>query len=163
MQIGGALMLDKILKWLLTIVGLILGYFVTDVILKIDYVKELLNLNAHSITAIILYICGIIILGLIFYLLSPFIIKLLWKITSLLENGLQKIPTNEIIIGIMGLIIGLLISYLLVGSVFRFFSSNSILSVIGSTISIISNVIFGTLGINVALKKKMIYQIYLHF
>ncbi|SHE76208.1 PIN/TRAM domain-containing protein [Caloramator proteoclasticus] len=147
-------MLNKIFRWLLTISGLILGYVLTDIVVKIDYIKHLFNINPTSLTGIIIYIFGILFIGLIFYIISPFIISMVWKLVELLEAGLQKVPTNEIIIGVVGLIIGLLIANLLIGSVASFLQTNSVLSAIGSVISLIVNIVFGTLGVNVAIKKK---------
>ncbi|GIW48865.1 MAG: twitching motility protein PilT [Caloramator sp.] len=147
-------MLNKIFRWLLTISGLILGYVLTDIIVKIDYIKHLFSINPTSLTGIIIYIFGILFVGLIFYIISPFIISMVWKLVELLEAGLQKVPTNEIIIGVVGLIIGLLIANLLIGSVASFLQTNSVLSAIGSVISLIVNIVFGTLGVNVAIKKK---------
>ncbi|MCX7951523.1 MAG: PIN/TRAM domain-containing protein [Clostridiales bacterium] len=148
-------MLNKIFRWLLTIIGLILGYVVTAAVLKIDYVKHLFSINPTSITAIIVYIIGTLLIGILFYLIAPFIISLVWKATELLENALQKLPTNDIIIGAMGLIIGLLIAYLLMNPVVSFMKgTNSLLAAIGIVVAILLEVIFGTLGINLALKKK---------
>ncbi|MCX7695342.1 MAG: PIN/TRAM domain-containing protein [Caloramator sp.] len=147
-------MLNKIFRWLLTISGLILGYVLTAIVIKIDYVKHYFNINPTSLTGIIVYIFGILFVGLIFYIISPFIISLVWKLVELLESGLQKVPTNEIIIGVIGLIIGLLIANLLIGSVASFLQTNSVLSAIGSVLSLIVNIVFGTLGVNVAIKKK---------
>ncbi|CDF58925.1 PIN/TRAM domain-containing protein [Thermobrachium celere] len=147
-------MLNKIFRWLLTIAGLILGYVLTSTIVKIEYVKHILNIKMTSVAGITIYIIGTLIVGLIFYIISPFILSLVWKVIDLLENGLQKVPTNEIIIGVIGLIIGLLIANLLVGSVASFLQTNSVLSAIGSVITLIVNIIFGTLGVNLAIKKK---------
>lgn len=147
-------MLNKIFRWLLTISGLILGYVLTAIVIKIDYIKHYFNINPTSLTGIIVYIFGILFVGLIFYIISPFIISLVWKLVELLESGLQKVPTNEIIIGVIGLIIGLLIANLLIGSVASFLQTNSVLSAIGSVLSLIVNIVFGTLGVNVAIKKK---------
>jgi uncharacterized protein YacL len=71
-----------------------------------------------------------------------------------MESGLQKIPTNEIIIGVSGLIIGLIIANLLVSSITKLLTTSDVLSVIGSIVSITTNIIFGTLGLNIAIKKR---------
>lgn len=145
-------MLNKILRWLLTIIGFLVGYSVTGILTKISYIQNIAA--AHSILLIVSYVIGIIIFGLIFFILSPYLIKLVWKLTSLIENGLQKIPTNDIIIGVSGLIIGLIIANLITSPFIRFMTGNTLISTIGSAIVLIVNVTFGTLGVNIALKKK---------
>lgn len=147
-------MLNKILRWLLTIVGFIVGYTITSLVIRLDFFSGIINLKPHSVSIIVSYAIGIGIIGFIFYLISPFMIKIVWKIIDLMESGLQRIPTNEIIIGASGLIIGLIIANLIVGSFTKLLTGNSILSVIGSIITIITNLIFGTLGLNIAIKKR---------
>ncbi len=143
-------MLNKIFRWLLTAAGLIVGYAVIGAITKLQFISSRLN----TVSSIITYIIGIIIFGIIFYAISPFIIKIVWKAIELMESGLQKIPTNEIIIGVSGLIIGLIIANLLVSSFTRLLTGSIVLTVIGSITSLIINIIFGILGVNIAIKKR---------
>lgn len=147
-------MLNKLFRWLLTVAGLIVGYAVVGALLRLQFISGLINTEAFSVTYIIVYIIGIIIFGIIFYAVSPFIIKVVWKTIELMESGLQKIPTNEIIISVSGLIIGLIIANLLVSSFTRLLTGNTVLSLIGSITSLIVNIIFGILGVNIALKKR---------
>lgn len=149
-------MLNKIFRWLLTALGLIIGYFSTNAIMKTLIARGIINSPNHSFTFVIIIIIGIIIFGIIFYAISPFIIKSVLKVTGGFENALQKIPTSDIVIGVSGLIVGLIIAFLLVGAIGRFFSANGTptVAIIGSSISLVVEVIFGTLGVNVALKKK---------
>lgn len=145
-------MLNKILRWLLTIIGFFVGYAVTGIIINITFVQSILA--AHSIITIVSYVLGILIFGLIFFILSPYLIKMVWQLTTFIENGLQKIPTNDIIIGVTGLIVGLIIANLITSPFIRFMTGNTLISIIGSVIVLIVNITFGTLGVNIALKKK---------
>lgn len=147
-------MLNKIFRWLLTAAGLVVGYAVTDALLELDIITRFINIQPASVTLVITYILGIIIFGIIFYAISPFIIKIVWKLIELMESGIQKIPTNEIIIGVSGLIIGLIIANLLVGSFTGLLTGTTVLSLIGSIISLIVNIIFAILGVNIAIKKR---------
>jgi uncharacterized protein YacL len=97
-------MLNKIFRWLLTAIGLVVGYALTGTIAKLEFIGGIINIKPHSVSVIITYILGTLIFGIIFYAIAPFIIKLVWKTIELMESGLQKIPTNDIIIGVSGLI-----------------------------------------------------------
>jgi uncharacterized protein YacL len=147
-------MINKIIRWLLTVVGGVVGYAATSVIITLDFFNEFSNPGSISIAIIVAYVVVSIISGLIFYLIAPFIIKMIWKIIDLLENGFQKVPTNDIIIGLTGLIIGLIVSYLFISPFVRLLSGSSVLSAIGTVVALIVNIIFAILGVNIAIKKK---------
>lgn len=145
-------MLEKIFRWFLTVVGLVLGYAVAEVLLKTNAVNVFVSRNNIYYFGFIA-VC-IILLGLIFYILSPYFIRLIFKITEILENAIQKIPTNDIILAVLGLIIGLIIANLLISPIARFLTGNTVLSAIGSSLAFIVNIVFATLGIDITLKKK---------
>ncbi|MCX7883718.1 MAG: PIN/TRAM domain-containing protein [Caloramator sp.] len=149
-------MLDKIFRWLLTVIGLVVGYALTGLFIKFEFIQQLINVNQSTTSLITAYIICTLIFGLIFYIFSPFLIKIVWNITGFFEGTLQKIPTNDIILSVAGLIIGLIVANLFISSVSRFLSitNSTLLSVIGSIISLIINIIFATLGVNIAIKKK---------
>ena len=147
-------MLNKLFRWLITLIGLVVGYTAADAAMSSRLLAKVSTLSSGSVTKIIIIVIVILIFGLIFYLIAPFFIKLVWKIIELLESGLQKVPTNDIVIGVAGLIIGLLIATLIVTPFTKFFNGNSILSVVGGIATIVIYIVFGTLGVNIALKKK---------
>lgn len=147
-------MLNKFIRGIFTILGFVVGYLISELLVKLDIIKNIIRLGSNSVTLIITYSICIVIFGFIFYIISPFIINFVWKTIELMENWLQKIPTNDIIIGASGLIIGLIIANLIVGSFTKLFVADKILSIIGSIISIVTNIIFGVLGLNIAIKKR---------
>ncbi|KRQ86073.1 putative PIN and TRAM-domain containing protein precursor [Caloramator mitchellensis] len=145
-------MLEKIFKWILTIVGFALGYAATEIAKNWGFINSIIGTsNIYRIGFISI---AIILFGIIFYIVSPFIIKLIFKLTGFLESGIQKIPTNDIILSVLGLIIGLLIANLLITPFARFLAGNTILSIVGSTLTLVVNIVFATLGVNITLKKK---------
>lgn len=147
-------MLNKIFRWVLTIIGFGIGYLIAGTCVDMQFVSKLLGNNRGSVATIVFYIIGIIIFGIIFYIISPFIIKFILKLSGFIESGLQKIPTNDIIIGAAGLIIGLIVASLLTTPFVRFLTGNTILSVIGSIITLIVDIVFAVVGVNIATKKK---------
>lgn len=155
-------MVDKIFRWLLTFIGLIIGFTLSLSLLQVSYIQKLAFIKPNSASMILGIIFGTIFIGLIFYMLSPFLIRFIWKIIELTDNGLQKIPTSEIIISVFGLIIGLIVANLLVNPLIRLLpSGNDFLPVIGGVITLVVNITIGIISINLVLKRKEdIYNIF---
>lgn len=147
-------MLRKVFRWILTVVGLVLGYSTLDLLFAFQPVKSYLGIQTGSAYSIILMIIGIIVFGIIFYVIAPFIINITLMVTGFIESGLQKLPAYDMLIGIGGLIIGLILANLLLSPFKNFFQDSTVLSIIGGLITLITNVIFGILGVNLALKRK---------
>ncbi|MEW6624970.1 MAG: PIN/TRAM domain-containing protein [Bacillota bacterium] len=81
------------------------------------------------------------------YTLAPFIINSIIQMTEWLEALLQKTPTYDIVAGVIGIIIGLIIANLLGASFYR-------LPFIGPYLPMIGSVVFGYLGWSVGTKKR---------
>lgn len=147
-------MLRKVFRWILTVVGLVLGYSTLDLLFAFQPVKSYLGIQSGSAYSIILMIIGIVVFGIIFYVIAPFIINITLMITGFIESGLQKLPAYDMLIGTGGLIIGLILANLLLSPFKNFFQDSTVLSIVGGLITLIANVIFGILGVNLALKRK---------
>jgi uncharacterized protein YacL len=146
---------NKVFRWLLTVTGLVLGFILSHSISEIDVIKDLATGKTGSLSIIIGIILGTIIIGFIFYLLGPFLIKLIWKITDLIEAGLQKIPTNDILVGIGGLITALVLTNLLLSPIIKLISGqNDALIMLVGILILVVNVIVGIISINIAIKRK---------
>lgn len=149
-------MLDKILKFIITLLTFIAGlmtakwistnaFFVSMVsyeILSIGFIG-----SGDTVAAIILIIVGGVAGGAIGFVLSPFFIKHLWKFTYWVESRLNKMPIYDVLAGSLGLGVGLIISNL-IGSAFIH------IPIIGSYIPGISSIILGYLGMNIAINKR---------
>jgi uncharacterized protein YacL len=85
--------------------------------------------------------------GLIGFLLSPWLICRTTLTIAWFESKLQKTPTQDIIGGVTGLIVGLVIAVLLGSSFSR-------IPFIGDYLPIIASLLFGYLGLSVGVKKK---------
>lgn len=145
-------MLNRIFRTLITISGIILGMLSAYGLRKLETIQDTLGNGTASIVILTTVIS--VIFGIIFYLLSPFIIKSITNFISSIESAIQRIPTSDILLGILGLIVGLIIANLLVSSISKFLVTSPVLSLIGTIISITVNIVFGVLGINIAVKKK---------
>lgn len=124
---------------LFTGLGALLGQFLTEQ----NFVpKFLMNFWPHSVLSICILISSI--LGV--FLAPPLANKII-KTTHWLEQKLHKTPLQEIIGGVTGLIIGLIIAVLL-GSAF------SDIPYVGGLIKSLGALLLGYLGLSVGIKKR---------
>jgi len=134
-------MIDKIVKAVITAIGIFLGAFI-GVILNQNGLLKFSGLQN------ILVIIGIsLILGIIFFLISAKIKKTGQKIVEAFEKELLKFSTMDIIWGALGLIVGFVIAFL----ISQPFSD---IKFIGTVVSILSYLLFGYLGIKISTRKK---------
>lgn len=142
-------MVNKIIRGLLTIAGLVLGYQAMYYALRLIPIEETINMDLTYTIRITAYIVGAIIGGLILFLFSPKIINKGWQSTFTVEKSLERMPINEIILGAFGLIIGLVIASLISIPI-----NNIPIPWVGNIISLIFYIVLGYLGINLAIKKR---------
>src|SRR5690554_2352582 len=98
-------MVTKIAKIGISIIGVLLGLGICSLLNLISVVRN----SLEGWPGIIITIGFSLLFGIIFYFISPRIIKTINKLISTIEVELQKVPTNDIILGTIGLIIGLII------------------------------------------------------
>lgn len=145
-------MLDKILRLLFTILFGTAGLMLTNKLMP--YLSGALNIAilktgffGITLATIISFFIGALLGGLIGYLIAPIIIKYLWKATYFVEIGLKKTPLSDVLIGVLGLAIGLIISTLLG---FAFLP----IPIIGNYVPLVLSIILGVLGIKIALSRR---------
>lgn len=139
-------MLRKILTSLFTLVGGVLGYILSEWILKSQLLLRV-GITPSTIFSICFIIVSIALIGLIFYFISPFINNGIINTMDYLEKTVQKIPVQDIVFGVIGALIGLILSVLL-SSLIR------VDSVILTIISIIIAMIITVLFADIAVRKK---------
>ena len=149
-------MLDKILRFIITLLTVIAGLMTAKWISLSPYFasivsNEFLSMgfisSGDAIPTILAYILGGFAGGAIGFLMSPFLIKHLWKFTYWVESMLNKMPVYDLLAGSLGLALGLIISNL-IGSAFIN------IPIIGNYIPGICSIILGYLGINIAINKR---------
>lgn len=141
-------MLNKILRVIFSVTGLIIGFFVGTSILGTDYFKSLGYFNGNLFNTVLFLIFSTLLFGFILFLLSPWINKLIMKAIDYIEKSMQKLTAMEIIFGAVGAIVALIISSLL-GSFF-----NKIPNIIGTIIYAIVNILMAVIGADIGVKKK---------
>lgn len=140
-------MFKQIAKIALTILGVSTGAILGIGLLSIDGIGKLFNYSPDDVLfQIVFSLVTAIIFGLILYLLSPWIIHLAQKLVKGAEDELEKVPTHQIVVGSIGLIIGLVIAFLI----------SSAISLIPipfiSLLSLVIYVFLGYLGVSLAIK-----------
>ena len=100
-----------------------------------------------TIMAVVTYIVGIILGALVGYGISPFALRLIWAAIHRLELGLNDFESQDIIVGTLGLLFGLIIANL-IGLAF------ARLPIIGAYGPIVFNIVFGYAGMSIAVRKK---------
>ncbi|KPU42658.1 putative PIN and TRAM-domain containing protein precursor [Oxobacter pfennigii] len=141
-------MLNKIIRILFSIIGLILGFTLSLTLLRTDFIQNLAIIQQGSFNEILFFVIGTLLGGIIFFIVSPLIVTLVRKITEFIETSIQKMPMNDIFLAIFGLIIGLVITNLFAGSL------NNLPYNIGTILVLILNIVLGSIGANIAIKRK---------
>ena len=148
------MLLNRVLKFFITIFSIILGatllefaspilaYIISAEFLQINLdILDMTMMNALSI-----FIGGII-GGSIGFISSSYCINKLRIFSIWVERQLSKMPTHDVVAGVLGLAIGLIIANLL-GVAF------SRVPLIGPYIPIIFSIVFGYLGLYITIKKR---------
>lgn len=140
-------MTKKILRGLFTIIGFILGYFLAGALLSIDSISKDIGNKGDGVLTASFYITCIILCGLIAFLFSNIINKLIYKLLEYIETSVAKVSANEIIFGTAGAIVGLIIAALFVNLFAK-------ISLLWTVIAIIISIILAIICADIAIKKR---------
>lgn len=143
-------MLKKVFFWILLVLGIALGSEASYLLVKEFGITSLLGYNINGINLILFIIAGGIIGGIIFYFLSSWLIRLGKQSTHQVERMLYKVPTSEIVVGAIGLIVGLVIAYLISSGPIKLIP----FAWLGTILSVIVYILSGYLGISISTKKR---------
>ncbi|MCR5176721.1 MAG: PIN/TRAM domain-containing protein [Anaerovibrio sp.] len=147
-------MLDKVLRFLVTALLAVIGglamHFLSPFLTEL-LSTEVLNMNFGlfkiTLANMIFILIGILIGAVVGYSISPFFASKLRRFSVWVETQLNKMPLHDVISGVIGLAIGLIIANLL-GVAF------SKIPVVGDYIPVILSVVFGYLGIHIVIRKQ---------
>ncbi|BDR76809.1 twitching motility protein PilT [Clostridium tetani] len=144
---GEEILLKKVLRGLFTIIGLIIGDILGKLALNssifsyINYIKE------SPVKTALFLIISTLIFGFILFIISPWMILGVTKFMEYIEKSVQKVPTNDILIGGFGAILGLGLSALFVNLLSK-------IPVVGVVFAVTIALLMAALGVNIALKKR---------
>lgn len=145
-------MIKKLIRVVFSLVGVLFGYgffLLLRFLLQISPLGEKFVLTDTK--AIIAAFACAIIFGILFYLLTPTFGRHGVKVAKTIETDLQKIPTNDLLSGTFGLVIGLVIAFL-VSQIYNGISGPDFFY-IGTILSVFTYFFMAYLGIIVATKK----------
>ncbi|VBB08501.1 Hypothetical protein LUCI_3774 [Lucifera butyrica] len=146
------MLLDKTLRFVITVLAAIGGLMMTDRIIPLlppPITTEFMHTGVFGITlaTILSFVLGGVVGAILGYLAAPFFIKYLWQLTYWGEAKLNRMPVYDVLAGALGLAVGLIISNLL-GSAFL------PVPIIGKYIPGVLSIVLGYLGINVSIRKR---------
>ena len=130
-------MIRKVIRSILTIMGIMLGYVLANSILSIEGISQIDAIRENLALAISSCIIFSLLIGLIFYFISPLLIRWLFNFMEYIEKYTQKMAMIDIVLGAIGGIVGLLIGVLigtLFASISEFFAILSIIFSLGLAI-----------------------------
>lgn len=136
-------MLDRILRFAFGLTGAITGVTVTRFILVQNGMRELLNSSRGT-----LWLLGAaVVCGVLMYVLSTKLIHFMTNTLEQTESFIGRVSLYEMIVAAGGLIAGLVVANLVAIPLYR-------IPVVGVTLAIMMNVLFGFSGIYFALMKR---------
>lgn len=134
-------MLNKVIKLFFSIVGGVTGYTLVRTFLLSQDIGIAYNIK------VFLYSAAALIVGAVFYFTAnKFIVRFL-DFMDKLENRVQNMTVYELALSAVGLIAGLVVANLIAIPISR-------LDIIGLPLSIIANILFGCIGVSIAVGKK---------
>lgn len=136
-------MLIKIMRAVIGVLGLIIG---STTYLSASQRFTKLNFGSDIYGFIASIIIGLI-MGVIFYIIAPFIINTFKKAAKAIDREISKYPQTDIILGSIGLIVGLVIAYLVSQLILK-------IPIVGNILSLLTYGFLGYLGTRIALKSK---------
>lgn len=137
--------MSAIFKTLFTLIGAVVGTLIVSLIEKFSFFSFVTN----SKILMAIYIAVILLCALIFFLLSPKVLKALEDLLNVWETEIQNRPLSEVLVGALGLIIGFIIAFLISQPIYKI-----PIPYVGAVISIVLYGMFGFLGIRIGLNNK---------
>lgn len=136
-------MIRKVIRVCVGMLGLILG---STTYLKL--MKDIKQLTfGREIYGFAAAIAVGIVIGLLFYVIEPWVVKKVKEAAKIMDKEISKYPQTDVLLGSIGLIVGFVIAYLLSGLINQ-------TPIIGGLLSLITYIFMGYLGIRIALKSK---------
>lgn len=136
-------MAGKIVRGIITVLFGVLGFYFDYLLLNHDILDSL----GWQVKDIWTYIGMVLLFAIVGFLIAPVSIRGFLYLIRWIDSRLQKIPTQELMGGAIGVIIGLIISSLL---------SNSFIGIpfFGPLLSIVSSLFLGYLGLTLGARRK---------
>lgn len=145
-------MVKNFFRGTFTVLGLLAGYIIGESIIKNKYIAQNSYFSNIIIQALFLIFMTVGV-GFILFLISPAIYRYIKRFIAYMENGISKLSASEVIFGVLGAAIGIIIVSIFTIPL-NYILSNIANSVLGSVVLIAINFIAMLVGIDLAIKKK---------
>lgn len=139
-------MVKKIIRFIISTIGLVLGYAIADLLVE----KNIFPLDS-SVWVIAFHIVLMVVFALLMYIIAPFIINKTEKMVDKLEGFLLKQPKEKLLVGLAGFILGIIIAFLL-SLPLTIFRLPPILESLSTILSILIYIVLGALGYRMAIQ-----------
>lgn len=147
-------MIKNIFRVMMTILGIFIGVALSRVLVNTSYVQSL-NFATDTTISTIFYAICITILGIIFFIISSFLYKGIEALINIIEKGFQKSTITEVVFGLAGAFIALLLTLLFLEPVNKLLNDvNEIYKVLMGIALVIVNLVAVIIGASIAVKKK---------
>lgn len=138
-------MLQRISRIISLVIGFAIGYQLVNS--SFDTIAAFASVNATAVTTVGASVVGGSIFGLIFYMITPWLIRVASTVNTWTESALKAISTQDIAVGVTGLVIGLLIGTLVSLALNR-------IPFVGYYLSAVATLFSGYLGMSLMLNRK---------
>lgn len=153
-KFNGGKIADNIMKGIIMLIMAVAFVMIADQIVTTPYFSAEIegeifhgNIFGTTLLTVIAYIVGVVLGLLLGYIISPFVLRLIWKAIERIEIGLNDFESQDLIVGTLGLLFGLIIANL-IGLAF------ARLPIIGAYGPIVFSIIFGYAGMSIAIRKR---------
>lgn len=143
------MMVPKVFKVVALLVGFVIGYQLLGAGFTALTAVSSFNLSQGQVQVarVSVSVLGGSFFGVIFYIITPLIIHYIKQFTTWVDYNLKMIPTQDIVLGIIGLFIGLSISALLSVGIYR-------IPWVGVYLSLAATILLSYLGIVIFTNRK---------
>ncbi|MDW7649943.1 MAG: PIN/TRAM domain-containing protein [Bacillota bacterium] len=138
-------MLQRIIRILALIIGFAIGYQLVNS--SFTHIATFANVEPTPFASVGASILGGSVFGLISYIITPWLIYVATTVNGWTETALKSIPTQDIVVGTIGLVIGLLIGALVSLALNR-------VPLLGPYLSMIATLFAGYIGMSLMLNRK---------
>lgn len=142
-------MLQKAIRWFFTLLGFLGGTALANMVVNNPWIFEMAGITMTREIEWGIYVIGIILLGIIFYLLFPLVVAGVRRLSALVETSIEDVRLVDVALGCAGLIIGLVIAMLI-----SFAFSQIPIPWISSLLSAIVYITLGYIGFTLPVKKR---------
>lgn len=134
-----------VFRLLFTLLGLAVGRLVLGLLRDLNVMKAIGRLIPQGAVPVVVFI----LFAILFFILGKYAYGALWRFVDRVESEVKDLPAGDILWGVFGLIIGILIAFLVSLPIYRLN-----IDYVSSFLSLIIYIVLGVLGIRIMLYKR---------